>query len=60
MILISWEADALIEGHPEFHSLAVRIEGGVVEQQVITRLYFNGAQAAPSFLLSAGQVLPAS
>ncbi len=55
-----WETNKLIDGLPKVQSLAVRVEGGTAEPQVVVRLIFIIAYPARSFFRSVDQMLPAA
>ncbi len=49
-----------VDGLPTVQSLAVRVEGGATEPQVVVRLIFIIAYQARSFFRSVDQMLPAA
>ncbi len=53
-----WETGTFIDGLPKVQSLAVRVEGGATETQVVVRLIFIIAYPARGFFRLVDQVLP--
>ncbi len=55
-----WETGKFVDGLPKVQSLAVRVEGGATEPQVVVCLIFIIAFPARSFFRSVNQMLPAA
>ncbi len=55
-----WETGKFVDGLPKVQSLAVRVEGGATEPQVVVRLNFITAYPARRFFRSVDQMLPAA
>ncbi len=55
-----WATGKFVDGLPKVQSLAVRVEGGATEPQVIVCLIFIIAYPARSFFRSVDQMLPAT
>ncbi len=55
-----WETDKFMDGLPKVQSLAVRVEGGATELQLVVHLIFIIAYPARSFIRSVVHILPAA
>ncbi len=55
-----WETGKFIDELPKVESLAIRVEGGATEPQVVVRLIFIIAYPARTFFRLFAQMLPAA
>ncbi len=55
-----WETGKFVDGLPKVQSLAIRVEGGATEPQMVVCLIFIIAYSTRSFFRSVDQMLPAA